>query len=285
MHLGMNIWFKKDGSVKTDMKECIRNMLQEFPIKFKTEGKCTFPASAMMFSDDTSKKLDKHRSELFHRFVAMVLFVGKRPRLDLQPIAATLCTRTKAPNETDWGKPVQMMKFINATKDDVLTLSAGKGMMSLDWHIDASFAVHPDYRSHSGLVMKFRNGKGSPISGSEKQKLNTDSSTIAELVAVHQFLPKVSWTPLFLSAQGHDIEENVVLQDNKSAIPLEENGKRSSGKRTWAVNTQHFMITDQIQKGNVNIVCCPTDDMVGDFMTKGVQGLKFRKFQKIIMGF
>ena len=108
----------------------------------------------------------------------MVSCVCKRPRLDLQPIAVTLCTRTKAPNKTDWGKLVQMMKFINATKDDVLTLSAGKGMMSLDWCIDASFAVHPDHKSHSSLVMKFRNGKGSPISGSEKQKLNTDGSTM-----------------------------------------------------------------------------------------------------------
>ena len=95
-----------------------------------------------------------------------------------------------------------MMKFINATKDNVLTLSARKGMMSLDWHIDASFAVHPDCKSHSGLVMKFRNGKGSPISGSEKQKLNTDSSTIAELVAVHQFPPKVMWMPLFFIGTG-----------------------------------------------------------------------------------
>ena len=74
VHLGMNIWFKKDGSVEMDMKEDIRNMPQEFPIKFKTEVKCTFPASATMFSNDMSGKLDKHRSELFHRFVAMVLF-------------------------------------------------------------------------------------------------------------------------------------------------------------------------------------------------------------------
>ena len=141
-HLGINIWFKKDGSVEIDMKECIRNMLQEFPVKFKTEGKCAFPASVMMIGDDTSGKLDKHRSELFHRFVAMVLFVCKRPRLDPQPNLATLCARTKAPNETDWGKPVQMMKFINATKDDVLTLSAGKGMMNFSWCVDATFAVH-----------------------------------------------------------------------------------------------------------------------------------------------
>ena len=84
MCLGMNIWFKKDGSVETDMKECIRNMSQEFLVKFKTEEKHTFPASATMFSDDTSKKLDKHRSEPFHGFVTMALFACKRPRLDLQ---------------------------------------------------------------------------------------------------------------------------------------------------------------------------------------------------------
>ena len=134
-------------------------------------------------------------------------------------------------------------------------------------------------------MMKFRNGKGSPIGGSEKKKLNTDSSTIAELVAVHQFPLKVSWTPLFLSTHGCDVKENLILQDNESAILLEENGKKSSGKRTQAVNTHHFMIMDQIEKGNIKIMCCPTDDMVGDFMTKGVQGLKFGKFRKVIMVF
>ena len=95
-----------------------------------------------------------------------------------------------------------MMKFINSMKDDILTLSAGKGAMCLDWCIDASFAVHPDYQSHSGLAMKFCEGKGFPISGLEKQQLNMDSSTIAELVAVHQFSPKVLQTRLFLIGTG-----------------------------------------------------------------------------------
>ena len=29
---------------------------------------------------------------------------------------------------------------------------------------------------------------------------------------------------------------------------------------------------------------CPTDEMIGDFMTKPLQGSKFMKFRKIIMG-
>ena len=115
--------------------------------------------------------------------------------------------------------------------------------------------------------------------------MNTDSSTIAELVAMHKFSPKALWTPLFLALKGHGVDENVVPQDNKSAMLLEENGQRSSGKRTRAINICHFMTTDQMEKGNVKTMHCPMDDMAGNFMTKGPQGLKFRKFRKTIMGF
>jgi hypothetical protein len=68
-----------------------------------------------------------------------------------------------------------------------------------------------------------------------------------------------------------------IVQDKKSAILLETNGKKSSGKRTRALNICYFFLTDQVEKGNVTIVYCPTDDMVGDFHTKPLQGEKFRK--------
>jgi hypothetical protein len=72
-----------------------------------------------------------------------------------------------------------------------------------------------------------------------------------------------------------------LYQDNKSAILLETNGKKSSWKRTQALNIRYFFLTDQVEKGNVTIVYCPTDDMVGDFHTsKPLQGEKFRNFTK-----
>ena len=117
-----------------------------------------------------------------------------------------------------------------------------------------------------------------------KQKLNTNSSTTSELVAVDQTLPMALWVPLFLGAQGHDIKENIIYQDNMSAILLEKNGKKSSSKRTRALNIRYFMVTDQVKRGHLIIKYCPTDNMVGDFMTKGLQGIKFSKFRDIIMG-
>jgi hypothetical protein len=52
-----------------------------------------------------------------------------------------------------------------------------------------------------------------------------------------------------------------LYQGNKSAILLETNGKKSSGKRTRALNIRYFFLTDQVEKGKVTIVYCPTDDM------------------------
>ena len=132
--------------------------------------------------------------------------------------------------------------------------------------------------------MKFGGGEESPVQASVKQKLNMDSSTTAELVAVHQVLPKVLWVPLFLEEQGYKIDKNVVYQDNQSAILLEKNGRKSSSKRTRHLNISFFMVTDQVEKGLINIEYCPTDEMIGDFMTKGLQGIKFEKFRKAIMG-
>ena len=96
--------------------------------------------------------------------------------------------------------------------------------MVLHWYWDASFAVHPDYKSHTGGTLTM--GKGCILSSSKKQKLNTRSSTEAKLVAVDDGMSLMLWSRLFLKAQGLEVEDNILYQDNKSAILLEKNGKQ-----------------------------------------------------------
>ena len=71
---------------------------------------------------------------------------------------------------------MQLVKFMAATKDDVLTLSMGEIAALHNW-VDASFAAHLDHKSHGRLASIMKGGKGAILSGSEKQKLNTNSST------------------------------------------------------------------------------------------------------------
>ena len=97
-------------------------------------------------------------------------------------------------------------------------------------------------------------------------------------------MPAICWTRYFLKDQGYRISDNVLFQDNKRYILLEKNGKASSSNRTKHINIRYFFITDRVAQGDVSLVWCPTGDMIGDFMTKPLQGALFRKFREQIMG-
>jgi hypothetical protein len=83
-------------------------------------------------------------------------------------------------------------------------------------------------------------GNGAAMTMSRKQKLNTQSSMEAELVGVDNTVNMILWTKLFLSEHGYHVEKNTVYKDNKSAILLERNSKKSSSKRTGAINVRYF---------------------------------------------
>jgi hypothetical protein len=151
------------------------------------------------------------------------------------------------------------------------------------WFVDASFRVHPDYKSHTGMVGTM--GTGIVASASRKQKLNTRSSTHAELVAANDVMTIVLWTKFFTEAQGYEVTDNIMYQDNRSAILLEKNGTKSAGSRSRALNIRYFFITDNIEQGHLRIEYCPTDAMLADYMTKPLQGQKSSKFRRAIMGF
>ena len=53
----------------------------------------------------------------------------------------------------------------------------------------------------------------------------------------------------FLIAQRVAVRRNVILQDNKSSILLENNGKASAGKQMRHINIRYFFITDREKKG------------------------------------
>ncbi len=280
-YLGMTFDFSAKGEVHVDMIDYVENMIDDFSVKLSKKDTAPNPAADDLFAVGDSPKLTGQQKDEFHTFVAKGLFACKRARPDIHPTIAVLCTRVKEPNQDDWNKLTRMMKYLNGTRKDKLILSADK-VTVLKWYIDSSFAVHPDFKSHTGAVMTY--GRGAPITGSRKQKLNTDSSTYAELVAPHDASNQVLWTKLFMEAQGYPIKDNIVLQDNKSTMKLQVNGKSSSSKRTRAINIRYFFLTDEIRRGNLRVVYCPTTEMIGDYMTKPLKGALFEKFRRLIMG-
>ena len=79
------------------------------------------------------------------------------------------------------------------------------------------------------------------------------------------------WTRYFLEYQDHNITENIVYQDNQSAINLDNNDKASVSKITKHINIQFFYVTYLINKKEVTVKWYPTNGTTIDFMTKPLQ--------------
>ena len=165
----------------------------------------------------------------------------------------------------------RMLEFLKTTKQDVLT---SNNYGNITWHSDAAFGVHNNYKSHTGALMTL--GKGCIQSILTKLKVNSRSSTEAELISMDDILSKVIWTKLCMKEQGCKIVENTACRENTSAVKREINGKTSSGKRTKHLEIKYFYVTDLIERKEIGVKYCPTNSMVADYMTKPITGAKFK---------
>ena len=239
------------------------------------------PAALHLFEvNKNGEKLEKEQWELFHHLVAKLLYLTKRSRLDVMVTTAFLTTWVQSPDQDNWEKLGRVLTYLRNTSDLYLTLEASQ-MHVIQWWIDASFAVHPNMKSHTGAVMSI--GKGRVINMSNKQKLNTRSSTEAELVSVNDAMALVLWMRMFLIEQGFTVVDNLIHQDNQSTILLARNGTTSSGKEMRHIEIRYYLVTDNVAHGTVDIRYCPTEDMVAHFHTKPLQGSQFRVLRRRIL--
>jgi hypothetical protein len=147
-------------------------------------------------------------------------------------------------------------------------------------YVDASYGVHPDLKSHTGSTISI--GKGPVHCKSSTQKINTKSSTEAELIALSDSSNQIIWTRNFLLAQNYSIDEAQIYEDNKSTIEMVKNGK-SNSDRTKHIAARFYFIADRASSKEIKLVYMPTDDMIADILTKPLQGRKFIILRRLLL--
>ncbi len=90
-----------------------------------------------------------------------------------------------------------------------------------------------DAKGHTSIIVTM--GQGYPMSFARGQKLNVCSSTEGELVGVDDAIPSIMWGKHFIKAQGYDLTDNILYQDNKLTILLATNERAPS-----LHNTKHI---------------------------------------------
>lgn len=282
--LGMNIVINDDRTVSVEMQDQIDKAINWFEEESGTsvDDTVSTPATGNLFKVNlTASELDREKSKVFHTTTAKLLYIMKRARPDIETAVSYLMRRVSKSDEDDWQKLRRCLGFLKKTITDVRVIGA-KSLSHLFTWIDASYAVHDNMRSHLGGIMSM--GVGVMHAKSSMNKVNTKSTTEAELVSVAEYLPYNIWFMHFMNEQGYELKDNVIYQDNKSAILMEKNGRNSCTGNSRHINIRYFWIKDKVDSGEVRVDYTPTHLMLADYFTKPLMGTLFIKLREYVMG-
>jgi hypothetical protein len=101
---------------------------------------------------------------------------------------------------------------------------------------------------------------------------------------VDDALGYILWAHYFMIEQGYDMDPSLLYQDNMSAILLKTNRRANSSKRTKNIKVKCFLIKDKVNREEITIEHCPTEQMWTDINTKPKQRTVFRVFRGHVMG-
>mmetsp|Transcript_16608 Transcript_16608/g.23570 ORF Transcript_16608/g.23570 Transcript_16608/m.23570 type:complete len:462 (-) Transcript_16608:60-1445(-) len=278
--LGINFTINDNGTIELDTIQYLRDILSNFPDKISESA--TSPATKDIFEvKEEDETLDKGRGEIFHMTCAKLLWVMKRSRPDIEVPISFLCTRVVEPTIKDWEKLLRVMSFINGTIKDKRIVGIND-MTTLITMIDTSHAIHLNMRSHTGGLISM--GTGILHGKSTKQRLNSKSSTESEIIGVSDYIPYSIWFKNFLEHQGYPMNKNIIYQDNMSAMKMEQNGRNSCTGNSRHIDIRYFFIKDRVDKQELEIVYCLTENMIAGYYTKTTQGTLCHKLRDAIMG-
>jgi len=276
-YLGMTFDFSENGKVKVTMNGYIQDLLE---LCNDVEGLAKTPAGNDLFEiDETSELLDDVKKQLFHSIVAKFQYLGKRVRPDLLTAISFLSRRINSARAQDMKKLHRLIRYLRGTSTMGIILQADN-YISIYAYVDASYGVHSDLRSQTGCVIGL--GCGPVYCKSTAQKINTKSSTEAELVSLSDMTGQIIWTRNFLEGQGYKMPPAKVYQDNMSTIALVRNGK-SNNNRTRHIAIRYFFVADKVRAGEISIEYLPTGHMIADILTKPLQGEQFLKLRRQLL--
>ena len=169
----------------------------------------------------------------------------------------------QSPDAEDWRKLMRVIGYLKKNPDKRLVLKA-QNDIKINAYVDASFGLHRDGKSHSGMVVYL--GDAPLYFSSTKQKIVAKDSTEAELVGLSDSLGMVGKIRDFISNQGyHGISPNI-YQDNLSTISLVTKG---GGKpRAKHKKARQYMVKEMIDNKEIQVHLTKSEFMVADALTK-----------------
>jgi hypothetical protein len=280
-HLGLQIARDEDGNIKMTQPGLAAKLLEELGLDFDSRTEAT-----PMTDGYLHELKEAHRYELacprqFARIVGMLIYLC-HSRPDLLYACSVLSTRSNAPTDLDLKAAQRVGRYLLGTLDLGITFRADSPV-EIHGYADASFAGHPDGRSHSGNLVHLARGSAPVAAASKKQSIVALSSTEAELESLKSEATLTSWVLALMEELGYEQAEPVVIhEDNQAAISL------CSSSGNWG-RTRHFVVRynyvkSKIEDHTMELVYTPTDEQLADILTKPLAAPVFIPLRRKLLG-
>ncbi|KAI2506284.1 Reverse transcriptase (RNA-dependent DNA polymerase) [Fragilaria crotonensis] len=149
--LGMKIKYTDEGTAAITMIDYLQEAIVESGLDV-TKTAVTPARKELLEVDESSPVLLKDEHERFHSVVCKLLYVATRARVDILLPVGFLCTRVTKSTLEDQDKLLRVLQYIKGSMDMEYVIGSDDMGNMRTW-VDASYAVHPDMRSHTGGVM------------------------------------------------------------------------------------------------------------------------------------
>ena len=114
-YLGLTISYHEKDQVIFTTYDFLEDILEDAPDDMDGTNART-PARSNLFTvDHNSPLLNTKEADAFQRRTTSLLFVANRARPDIQVAVAFLCTRVKAPDQSDYAKLTRVIRYIRRT--------------------------------------------------------------------------------------------------------------------------------------------------------------------------
>lgn len=267
-YLGMQLEQLQDRSVKVSLGAMTRNILDRRQVMINSD--C--PSNTRLFQhldspdEDYSSQSTDFKSQTYE-----LMFLDK-VRVDIKKECGLLASLSNNPGPDAYKKLAKVQQYLRKTPDDFIILGCSE--IHLNVYVDASYAVHDDMKSHSGIYITLGKNGGPILVKSFKQRLVTTSSTEAELLALVDGVKKALPLLKILAELGFQ-QTMTVWQDNQSTIRIANKGE-GFGTKAKHFRVKHQFLKDLVKDTTLSLQYCPTEDMIADFLTKPMVGYKFQ---------
>ena len=263
------------GTVWIGQPTYTKSILQKYGMSEAKPVKTPVDVNSKLLKTEEESELADQR--LYQSAVGSLLYLSTKSRPDIAFAVGNVARYCSKPTKSHWIAVKRIFRYLRGTIQFGLLYSKEDGTLigysDADWGGDCN-----DYKSTTGYL--FQMGGAAVSWKSKKQSCVALSTAEAEYMALSSAAQEAVWLRELNSDLGNPQSQPILMyEDNQSAIAMARNPQ--SHGRSKHINIRYHFIREQVSDDKICLKYCPTEDMIADFLTKGVGPEKFARLRKL----